>query len=587
MQGAGPEAQASLPAQQAQEQPETSAGPTGQQPGGTTPSPDGQAALALWLGQVPTAIPQIPRAPAGTASEVEPQTSTGRARRQPNEKTPPPDQTSLALWLAQVPTAIAPIPQPPAGTAPRSGAAERVALDESQPGAPASLPPPVEAQADRADTANVLRVELIAQVPSAGPEAAAIANPPITQPAVSAASPGQEASQKETAAPEARAGVSATAQTISQRSRIGDSVPPAAAKQDVEPSPHDRAATEDETKASKAPNSSAPASVEAASLPPLPIAPSQGESPAVRPREQERETPPDTAPAAPRPATENRVAVPAARSGETPPAAAVGELAFRARLVPLPPAARQVEQAEPFQLPRAAAAAPSASEAAPAVLRPQASDAAGDQPQLPAPRQPKAETRADVQPQPEGNTSAQPVALPAIHSDANPATLTERPSPAPGRIDTTRPAEPPQPPPAAEGRQSTLRDIRFEVNGPDRRVEVRLTERAGEVQVAVRTPDSRLAADLRENLPSLSSRLEQAGFRAEGLTHEAAPAAGTQRHDVQQMTESGAGDPGPGNREPGQRQGDPQQQPRPRTPEGVRDSKSKGKDFSWFLSTLT
>ena len=57
----------------------------------------------------------------------------------------------------------------------------------------------------------------------------------------------------------------------------------------------------------------------------------------------------------------------------------------------------------------------------------------------------------------------------------------------------------------------------LQVTGGDQRVDVRLTERAGEVQVSVRTPDSQLAGALRDDLAALSARLEQSGFRAECL----------------------------------------------------------------------
>jgi hypothetical protein len=56
-------------------------------------------------------------------------------------------------------------------------------------------------------------------------------------------------------------------------------------------------------------------------------------------------------------------------------------------------------------------------------------------------------------------------------------------------------------------------DIKLQLAGEgEQRVEVRISERGGDVLVAVRTPDSRLAGDLRQNLPALASRLEQSGF---------------------------------------------------------------------------
>ena len=49
----------------------------------------------------------------------------------------------------------------------------------------------------------------------------------------------------------------------------------------------------------------------------------------------------------------------------------------------------------------------------------------------------------------------------------------------------------------------------------DTRVELKVTEHAGELKVAVRTADPDLAGSLRENLGDLVHKLEQSGFRAD------------------------------------------------------------------------
>jgi hypothetical protein len=54
--------------------------------------------------------------------------------------------------------------------------------------------------------------------------------------------------------------------------------------------------------------------------------------------------------------------------------------------------------------------------------------------------------------------------------------------------------------------------------GDDRTVEVRITERGGEVRVAVRTPDETLAKAMREDLGSLTGKLTQSGFATESIT---------------------------------------------------------------------
>ncbi|MEO8592022.1 MAG: hypothetical protein ABI759_01760 [Candidatus Solibacter sp.] len=98
-------------------------------------------------------------------------------------------------------------------------------------------------------------------------------------------------------------------------------------------------------------------------------------------------------------------------------------------------------------------------------------------------------------------TPAAPESATAPKSTAQPM-----PTPAPIPIDgedgpaTTRPA----------------REISLQVSGTDdRKVEVRLVERAGEVHVSVRTPDVALAHDLRQDLGNLSGKLAQSGYSTE------------------------------------------------------------------------
>jgi hypothetical protein len=158
-----------------------------------------------------------------------------------------------------------------------------------------------------------------------------------------------------------------------------------------------------------------------------------------------------------------------------------------------------------------------------------------------------------------------------------------RPAAAPEpRLD----AEVPKPPAAA-------RNIQLDVNGGNQRVEVRLTERGGEVQVAVRTADAHLAGALREDLPALSSRLAESGFRAE-TWHPASPGASSEGPsgpgDWHKLAEPSPGgtpqDPnGRSRQDSGQPQGD--SQPRqPKTSEQQPDRKDQGKDFAWLMSSL-
>jgi hypothetical protein len=63
---------------------------------------------------------------------------------------------------------------------------------------------------------------------------------------------------------------------------------------------------------------------------------------------------------------------------------------------------------------------------------------------------------------------------------------------------------------------ATVREIEMRVSTPDSKpVDVRISGRSGEVQVAVRTTDPVLKTSLQSDLGSLVSRLEQSGFRTE------------------------------------------------------------------------
>ena len=130
------------------------------------------------------------------------------------------------------------------------------------------------------------------------------------------------------------------------------------------------------------------------------------------------------------------------------------------------------------------------------------------------------------------------------------------------------------------------RDIRLEIGGGDHRVEVRLMERGGEVHVDVRTTDTHLASTLREDLPALSSRLAESGFRTE-TWH---PGASNSGEWLRQAEPSAGGTPQDTDNQPGQqgrdRQPDGRQPQRQKVPEEQLNQEQKGKDFEWFISTL-
>jgi hypothetical protein len=146
-----------------------------------------------------------------------------------------------------------------------------------------------------------------------------------------------------------------------------------------------------------------------------------------------------------------------------------------------------------------------------------------------------------------------------------------------------RPAEP-------EALKAPLvRDLKFEVTGGQQRVEVRLSERAGEVKMTVRTADEPLANTLRENLPALSARLAESGFKSEAWR----PAASS-TDELRHTAESGARGASHGANKDADAQ--PRQQDReapdggaqrrPKSPQETAPQKEKGKDFSWLISSL-
>lgn len=114
-------------------------------------------------------------------------------------------------------------------------------------------------------------------------------------------------------------------------------------------------------------------------------------------------------------------------------------------------------------------------------------------------------------------------------------------------------------------------------------MEVRVSERAGDMRVEVRTPDTGLAGDLREDLPALASKLEQTGFHAD-TWHPAGPA---ERQGTAETAPGGASqDSERHGQNGGQQQRDQQPQARPKVSENDTPSPDAGKDFSWLFSSI-
>jgi hypothetical protein len=104
-------------------------------------------------------------------------------------------------------------------------------------------------------------------------------------------------------------------------------------------------------------------------------------------------------------------------------------------------------------------------------------------------------------------------------------------------------------------------------------------ERGGEVQVAVRTPDAKLAGELRRDLPSLAARLEQTGLRAESWHSQSnGSRSGAGADQGGERDANSRNNQGSGQRQEDKRQAQPFDQPH--------SGKQKGKDFAWFMSSL-
>jgi len=172
-----------------------------------------------------------------------------------------------------------------------------------------------------------------------------------------------------------------------------------------------------------------------------------------------------------------------------------------------------------------------------------------------------------------------------VNAPVPPAGSTTSSTPAASRSETPAPAEaapePSNPLPAAAA--PTAHDIKLELNSGGQRVEVRLTERDGDIHVAVRTPDARLTDAMRADLPALAAKLEQSGFRTDAW--QPGSGAGGERR----AAETGAGNASQDSQEHAgqnqqQKQDNPQQQQQ-RTLTNAPNRKSDRKDFAWLLQT--
>lgn len=187
----------------------------------------------------------------------------------------------------------------------------------------------------------------------------------------------------------------------------------------------------------------------------------------------------------------------------------------------------------------------------------------------------------------ESHTTAHPESAPdsapAAAIDSAPAANLQRsesansaPAPRP-QAAADEMAIPPQTPAPAGASPAGIK-IAIDDNG--QRVELRVTERAGDIHVAVRTPDTQLASAMHEQLPSLSSKLEQSGFRTE-VWRPAAPAGGDSKHL------ENSGQPGSDARQSsGERRQQQDGQQGEKNTRQTANRKTERKEFSWLLESI-
>jgi hypothetical protein len=171
-----------------------------------------------------------------------------------------------------------------------------------------------------------------------------------------------------------------------------------------------------------------------------------------------------------------------------------------------------------------------------------------------------------------------------VNAAAAPAGSATSPARTASRSETAAASEAaPAPEPKPVAVSSAAHDIKLELNSGGQRVEVRLTERGGDIHVAVRTPDARLSGAMREDLPALTAKLEQSGFRTNAWQPGAA--AGGERRAAEISTGSSSADSQEHSGQHSQHQQDDSQQQNPKHPTNAANRKTDRKDFAWLLQT--
>ena len=316
------------------------------------------------------------------------------------------------------------------------------------------------------------------------------------------------------------------------------------------------------------------------------------------PQTLERETPGPSAPADP----PQRDPQPVGESQPQPSSQsdALQSLAFQVRLVSEPASNQRLSREESPGTPQPAATSKSvAATVDPGPPNPESvgkpnfeppRGASGRHGQVPGDASPGHVARAERIPNAEASSpndfpaqsKPQPPSVPASSQNQVPADRASQPARlAPESVETKPTATPAEPAP----RSPAVHDIQLRLDGDTGRVNVRVVERAGEVRVDVRTPDGGLSRALRADLPSLATRIEQAGFHAE--TWRPTPIAASEREGTVERAAASHGQqlPQQGQQDSRDRQ-DEQRERQPKSGVAQRASETGGKDFARLFTAL-
>ena len=183
-----------------------------------------------------------------------------------------------------------------------------------------------------------------------------------------------------------------------------------------------------------------------------------------------------------------------------------------------------------------------------------------------------------------------PQAAPQVQI-ATSAALPDAPSPSKGAAMPAASAAPTLPD-AADTlvKAPPTRDISLQVSDSgDRKVVVRLAERAGEILVSVRTPDEPLAREMRQELGSLTGKLAQSGYETEQFApHSAGDSSLPNHRNASESQDSPHGDRNDANRGgSGQRQQHDERDKRPAWMDEMEDTsprRQNNRSTAWSLN---